>query len=237
MNISLEMLKVLPLWFVAFLLSLTCHEAAHALAAKLGGDSTAADGGQVSLDPLPHIRREPLGTIVVPLASFFLQGGQWMIGWASAPYDPYWAERHPKRAALMAGAGPLANFVLVLVAAGLIHAGIAGGWVLQPSTIDFDQLVLGPSGEPTAGSMFLSVVFSLNVLLGTFNLLPLPPLDGHGIVPLFLSDRATRRYHEIFRGSGAILGLLIAWVVFGRLWSWIFGVAIAALYPGSHYGF
>ena len=97
-----NLLATLPLWLAAFLLSLTCHEAAHALVGKLGGDTTAA--AQVTLDPIPHIKREPFGTLVVPIASFFLQGGGWMIGWASAPYDPNWANRFPKRAAIMAAA-------------------------------------------------------------------------------------------------------------------------------------
>ena len=54
-------------WYVVFLLSTTCHEAAHAWAAKLGGDLTAFHGGQVSLDPIPHIRREPFGMVIFPL--------------------------------------------------------------------------------------------------------------------------------------------------------------------------
>jgi hypothetical protein len=50
-------------WYVVLLFSTTCHEAAHALAAKLGGDLTAFHGGQVSLDPVPHVRREPFGMV------------------------------------------------------------------------------------------------------------------------------------------------------------------------------
>src|SRR6188472_3904069 len=113
------------IYYVVFLLSATVHEAAHALAAKLGGDLTAFHGGQVSLDPLPHIRREPFGMVLFPILSY-LTGG-WMMGWASAPYDPYWAQRHPRRAAWMSLAGPAANFTLVVLAALLIHAGIGMG--------------------------------------------------------------------------------------------------------------
>src|SRR5690242_15690614 len=94
------------LWYVVFLLSTTCHEAAHALAAKRGGDLTAFHGGQVTLDPWPHVRREPFGMVLVPILSF-LTGG-WMMGWASAPYDPLWSQRCPHRAARMALAGPAA---------------------------------------------------------------------------------------------------------------------------------
>ena len=93
-----EQLLLLPLWYVVFLLSLTCHEAAHALAARLGGDDTAYLGGQVSLNPVPHVRREPMGAVVVPFLTFLYTSGGWMMGWASAPYDPSWEDRHPRRA-------------------------------------------------------------------------------------------------------------------------------------------
>ena len=63
-----------------------------------------------TLDPLPHIRREPFGMVVMPILSYVLAG--FMIGWASAPYDPYWARAHRKKAALMAMAGPASNLAL-----------------------------------------------------------------------------------------------------------------------------
>src|SRR5580765_306959 len=121
-TLSKEALALAPLWYVAFLLSITCHEAAHALVAKWGGDLTAFHGGQVTLNPLPHIRRDPVGTVLVPLISYLFAG--WMIGWASAPYDREWQRQHPHRAGAMALAGPAANLVLVLVAALAIHIGI-----------------------------------------------------------------------------------------------------------------
>ena len=101
--------------YVVFLLSTTCHEAAHSLAAKLGGDTTASEGGQVSLNPIPHIRRSPFGMVVMPLLGIITQTG--LIGWASAPYDPVWSRQHPKRAAWMSLAGPGANFSLCIVSA------------------------------------------------------------------------------------------------------------------------
>ena len=97
-----EQLTMLPLWYAVFLLSVTCHEAGHATVAYLGGDPTAYLGGQVSLNPLPHIAREPFGTVLVPLMTYFY--ANWMMGWASAPYDPLWEDRHPRRAAAMATA-------------------------------------------------------------------------------------------------------------------------------------
>ena len=73
------------LWYVVFLLSTTCHEAAHALVAKWGGDLTTFHGGQVTLNPPPHIRRTPFGMVIFPLITYAMNG--WMMGWASAPYD------------------------------------------------------------------------------------------------------------------------------------------------------
>src|ERR1700755_1941845 len=110
------------LWYIVFLYSTVCHEAAHAWAAFKLGDDTAYRGGQVSLDPMPHIRREPFGMVVVPLISFFSAG--WMIGWGSAAYNPEWALRYPRRSAIMAFAGPAANLAIVLVSGLLLRAGI-----------------------------------------------------------------------------------------------------------------
>src|SRR5271165_1623538 len=120
-DLSPETLALGFIWYVAFLFSTTCHEAAHAYVAKLGGDSTAALGGQISLNPIPHIRRAPFGMVVFPILSFLFSGG--MIGWASAPYDPLWERRHPHRSAWMALAGPAANFTLMIIAALAIRIG------------------------------------------------------------------------------------------------------------------
>jgi Zn-dependent protease len=226
-----QLLAKLPLWLAAFLLSLTCHEAAHALAGRFGGDSTAA--AQVTLDPLPHIRREPFGTLVVPILSFFLQGGGWMIGWASAPYDPTWANRHPRRAAAMAAAGPAANFGLSLLSALAIRVGIATGYFSLPSGgITLETLAVAPSGVAEGLAIFLSVLFSINLILGCFNLIPVPPLDGYAIVPLVLNDRMRDKWFGLFSGGGALMGLIIAWVLFDRLMPPVFHTAIGLLYAG-----
>ena len=81
------------IYYLVFLFSTTVHEAAHAWAAKRGGDLTAYLGGQVSLDPRPHIKREPFGMVILPLLSVAISG--WPFGFASAPYDPAWAMRYP----------------------------------------------------------------------------------------------------------------------------------------------
>jgi Zn-dependent protease len=202
-DFSPEMLAYGFIWYMAFLFSTTCHEASHALVAKLGGDETAALGGQVSLNPVPHIQREPWGMVLVPILSFIFMKG--MIGWASAPFDPLWERRHPRRAALMALAGPAANFSLMLLAAVGLRFGHAMGWQ------QWDPV----SGRPDIATYCLFVFFSLNLLLGTFNLLPVPPLDGSTGVMLFMSENRAQRYLDWLRGSSyAMLGLIVGLLVF-----------------------
>src|SRR5690242_13139999 len=85
--------------YAAFVISFTFHEAAHAWSAWKLGDKTAYEAGQVSLNPWVHMRRSPIGTMLMPFLSFhFLRE---IIGWASAPYNAAWAERWPKRHFIM----------------------------------------------------------------------------------------------------------------------------------------
>src|SRR6187549_2948049 len=138
----------------------------HALVAWRLGDPTAYNGGQVSLSPLPHIRREPIGMLVLPLVTALTQG--WAIGWASAPYDPYWAERHPQRAAVMAAAGPVGNFMIAAAAFVLMRVGLGVGAFVSPESVNFETIVAGADGQGTFITMLLSVLLVQNVLLGLF---------------------------------------------------------------------
>ena len=224
------------MYYFVFLFSTTLHEAGHAWAAKRGGDLTAYHGGQVSLSPVPHIRREPFGMVVLPLLSVALSG--WPFGFASAPYDPRWARRHPKRAGLMALAGPAANLLLVLLAAILIRAGVAGGLFFAPESISFGKIAgTDAVGLWPALAFLVGVIFSLNLLLAAFNLLPFPPLDGSGALPLLLSDSATEKYQNFIWGNPALgwIGLIVAWQIFGKLFDPIFMTAVNLLYPGVSY--
>jgi Zn-dependent protease len=224
------------IWYVVFLFSTVCHEGAHALAAKVGGDLTAFHGGQATLNPIPHMRREPFGTIVVPLLSYIFAG--WMIGWASAPYDPTWAQRYPRRAAWMALAGPAANFTLMIASGIAIHVGMATGAFHAPESASFTRITQAAAtgGPAELLATVLSILFVLNLLLGTFNLLPFPPLDGHnGITVLFPERIAERFMTGTFAGLG-FAGLLIAWVVYDKVFPIIFRLALNLLYPGAHYG-
>jgi Zn-dependent protease len=221
------------LWYAVFLASTTVHEAAHALAARLGGDPTAYHAGQLSLDPRPHLRREPFGMLVLPLLTALASG--WPIGFASAPFDPHWAARHPRRAAWMALAGPAANGALVLVAVGAIWLGIALGVFGAPERVSALRVTEAVAAGPwPALALLASAFFTLNLLLATFNLLPLPPLDGSGALPLVLPERVVSAFQALMRQPVvAIGGVLLAWQVFGVLFAPIFRAALSLVYPGT----
>jgi Zn-dependent protease len=221
-------------WYLVFLFSTTVHEASHALVALKLGDDTAHRGGQVSLDPAPHIQREPIGMVVVPILSFVLWG--WMIGWASAPYDPRWANRYPKRAAWMALAGPASNLMLAIIGGLLIRLGMMAGWFGAPEFITATQSVgWTHDGLPRIMAEIVGIFFSLNLILFVFNLLPLPPLDGSSLPVLLLPPRAADKYTEFVNGPAVrMLGLIVAWQIFGRVFAPIHGWAISLLYAGAY---
>lgn len=223
------------LWYGVFVFSTVLHEAAHAWTALKLGDDTAARGGQVSLNPLPHIRREPFGMVVVPILSWM--AGGWLIGWASAPFNPEWARRHPRHAAVMALAGPAANLFLVVSAAWLIRIGGEWGWFAAPHSINSSRLAVAiQSGWPEFAATALSVVLSLNLLLFVFNLIPLPPLDGSNAPLLLLPPAAAARYAEFLRTPWlGLVGVLVASRVLGPFFPTVLRFVANLIYPHSHF--
>jgi Zn-dependent protease len=135
-----------------------------------------------------------------------------MIGWASAPYDPLWERRHPHRSAWMALGGPAANFSLMLLAALGIHA---------------VRIFHLPASDPATGSpslllVVLEITFMLNLLLGTFNLLPVPPLDGSTAIMLMMNETRAQGYLEWIRSNNyGIAGLLVGLLVFQRVFPYV----------------
>jgi Zn-dependent protease len=224
------------LWYIVFIISTTFHEASHAFAALKLGDRTAYEGGHVTLDPLVHIKREPLGTVVVPLVSFLMGG--WMIGWASVPFDIQWAYDNPRASAKMSAAGPAANLFLVILSALTIRIGIMAGIFASPESVNYDHIVdaVG-NGFLNSFASFINVFFCLNLILFIFNLIPLPPLDGSGILPLFLNKNQARNYIDYFRnGAFSIGGLVIAWFVFDFIYGPIHLLFVNILYyPIAYY--
>ena len=208
------------LLFVVLIISLTIHEAAHALFAFLGGDRTAYNGGQMTINPLPHMQREPFGMVLLPIIALLISGGQWCFGYAHAPIDPLWAERHPKKAALMSAAGPLSNALLAAIA-----------WTVL-------YFIARPDGDTqlAIGKIAFTFLF-LNVLLGLFNLIPLPPLDGAGVLS-GLVPRVRRLYDQLMRVP--LIGIVI-FVLLINVLPYLFGPVFRAVcsglpvHPGIYY--
>jgi Zn-dependent protease len=223
-------------YFVVFLFSTTLHEAAHAWAALRGGDLTAYKGGQVTLDPRPHIKREPFGMVVLPLLSALATG--WPMGYASAPYNPDWARKYPRRAALMALAGPGANLLLVVLAALALRVGEGAGVFIAPERVHFGFVASSNVNETwEAVSRLLSVIFSLNLLLFVFNLLPFFPLDGSAAITLLMNRETTKRYQEFLWSTPMLgwIGLIVAWKLFDFLFDPVFTAAVSLIYPDARY--
>ncbi|WP_421838525.1 site-2 protease family protein [Novosphingobium sp.] len=153
---------------VPMVFAIVLHEIAHGWAARLLGDPTAYERGRLSLNPLRHV--DPMGTLILPGMLKLL--GLPVFGWAKPVPVSYARLRNPKRdMAFVAAAGPLTNFVLAALSA------VAFGLLLRQ---------LDPQAAPGPTTMFvvdnLKNFIAINVFLGTFNLLPLPPFDGSRIV-------------------------------------------------------
>lgn len=224
-------------WYGVFVISVVFHEAAHAFTAYRFGDRTAFLGGQVSLNPLPHIQREPLGMVVIPWISYAMYG--WMMGWASAPYDPQWADARPRQAAWMALSGPGANLLLVVVSAIVIQGGLAAGVFSPPDSIVFTRVVDGASGPMKGAAVLVSIFFSLNLVLFVFNMIPIAPLDGRAWLELLLKGDSLFKYRMIMmHPSLRMFGIFIAWMIMSVIYGPIFTLALNGLYlfHGVRYG-
>ncbi len=189
------------------LFAISFHESAHAWTALQFGDTTARDLGRISLNPIRHI--DPVGSILVPLVLYFFSG---MIFGAAKPTPvDLRRTRNPRLANLaVSAAGPLSNFLL----AGL---GLAVFAILRRADPQVMQdLLEALQGNRFAGGAMAPVVYVLfffvmvNVMLGVFNLLPIPPLDGSGVVLSLVGPPAARVYAVIAPFGFLILILLIS---------------------------
>ena len=184
---------------IPVIFAITLHEAAHGYAALALGDDTARSMGRLSLNPLRHVDR--VGTLLLPGA---LMLGQlltigrvvFLFGWAKPVPVSAWRFADPRRGmALVAAAGPAMNFFLAWVAALLMHG---------------SALLADPAGEVV--DTMLQTFILANLVLGLFNLLPIPPLDGGrimvGILPLRLAEAWAR-----LERAGIVIVLLLAFLV------------------------
>lgn len=133
----------------------------------------------------------------------------------------------------MALAGPAANFAIVLATFLLIHAGMRSGLLQLSGRFGFDEIVTATATGPMEGvAALLSVLFSLNLLLGAFNLMPFPPLDGFGVLGIFLPESATHKLMDFRDSLGAMtmIGILVAWQAFDYVFEPVFITGLRFLY-------
>lgn len=187
------MLTLVFFQVIVLLFSVMVHEVSHGLVALKLGDTTAKDAGRLTLNPLRHL--DPLGSIFLPL--FLASLGAPVIGWAKpVPYDPR-RLKDPKRAAgLIALAGPASNLVLAL-----IFGSIA-------------RIFFGIGGESVLLAL-INFIVVINLALAIFNLIPVPPLDGSGILFSLLPD-STLGLQDFLRRYGFVILILL--ILYGLSW-------------------
>ena len=198
--------KALPLLFAMVL-----HEYAHGWVADKCGDSTAKVQGRLTINPLAHI--DPFGTIIVPLLCLMLPGS-FLFGWAKpVPVDPR-NLREPRRdMALVAAAGPGMNFALAVASAALLSLLIS----MDPSLLGRDPRHAATQPDASSAAIVLLPVAVMalysvlvNVFLGIFNLMPIPPLDGGRILLSLLPARPALALARIEPyGMMILVGLLV----------------------------
>lgn len=179
---SQDAIRLIALTLVVMVLSLTVHECAHAWVARKLGDDTAERQGRLSLSPVTHI--DVLGTLIIPVLGA-LTGGFAFIGWARpTPVNPARFRRGVNMRsgmALVAAAGPASNIVLASISAAAY------------SLLEHQHSAVLWSGEHRSGvGALLIALFQINVGLATFNLLPIPPLDGSRLLPRSFDELQAR---------------------------------------------
>jgi Zn-dependent protease len=212
---TLSSLQLLAVLVIPVLFAITVHEAAHGWVASKLGDRTALMLGRVTFNPIKHI--DPIGTVVVPLATFFFVG--FLFGWAK-PVPVDWRNlRHPRRdMALVAVAGPGANLVMALFWGAMVKLGVlllpAGQWMALP------LIYMGAAG------------ILINVFLMVLNLMPLLPLDGGRVVNAMLPPKVAILFSRL-EPFGLII--LLALLITGLLSAILLPIVIGTvdLLPGS----
>lgn len=193
----LEWLAIVLLIYVLFF-SVVIHELAHGLAAYWGGDRTASLAGRLTLNPISHV--SVVGSILVPLGLYLMHASV-IFGWAKpVPFNPVNLRRHPRDQVMLAVAGPLSNFTLAYLCFNLyVFLGFVFNrlYPASPIYMNLDMFSPVPLGDvPFEAFWFvlfeiLSFGMILNVILGVFNLIPFPPLDGSWILKALLPKKIT----------------------------------------------
>jgi Zn-dependent protease len=192
------------IYAVPVLFSIVIHEVSHGWMAYKLGDNTAKNMGRLTLNPLVHV--DPMGTIVLPLIMIFLGGP--VFGWAKpVPFNPYnFRPRVDRRNGTMwvAISGPASNFLIAFVAAFVL--------VISQKFLSGLPAILFVSIIKLAGAFLF-----INLILGFFNLIPLPPLDGSKILARFIPQSMESQYLRLERYGMLILILILLTGGFSKL--------------------
>lgn len=195
-NYSIVNPEFLALSIVILLFSVIVHEVMHGLVALKFGDQTAQKMGRLTLNPIPHI--ELFGTILLPALLIFT-GSPILFGWAKpVPVNPLNFSNIRKGELFVSAAGVLANFGLAILAALLYH-------FLNALPFVFPALIGG----------LLRYTMIINLVLGTFNLFPIPPLDGSKVLLSQLPYNLARSYQRL-EPYGILILLIFMMIPFGN---------------------
>jgi len=200
----------------ALVIAIVFHEVAHGYAAKLLGDPTASERGRLTLNPLRHV--DPVGTLLVPGALALLGGP--VFGWAKpVPINKYRLGNPRFGMMAVAAAGPASNFALAAVGAVLLGLALPAGVGMGGDLDAAAALLVNRLGEAQWLATGLFYFILINLFLGLFNLLPIPPFDGSHIVGGLLPARLRAGWERLQGVGMVLLVVLIAsnWV-FGTAW-------------------
>jgi Zn-dependent protease len=186
-----SMLRELAIFAIPLFLGITCHEVAHGYVAYLLGDPTAKNAGRLTLNPLKHL--DPLGTLVLVVTR--------RIGWAKpVPIEPRYFKNYRRDILLVSAAGPAANFILGF---GFYFLYLIINQILPMFSPAVQQNILTPLGYITSAGVLV------NFILGIFNLIPVPPLDGSKILASLLPPHMANQYMRIERFGFFIILILV----------------------------
>ncbi|HEX8842907.1 MAG TPA: site-2 protease family protein [Sphingomicrobium sp.] len=219
---SSNVIYEIAVWLVPLIIAIVFHEVAHGLVARRLGDPTAEERGRLSLNPIRHI--DPFGTVILPLLLAVTHAGA-LFGWAKPVPVDYRRLKNPRRdMVLVALAGPGMNLLLALIGAAILAA-----------TISLSGGAAGGTARLVAANALNFIL--INIFLGVFNLLPVPPFDGGHVLQGLLPPSLARGFGRIGRYSLLVMVILLLVLpqfgidIIGRIVSPIVG-AITRLFLG-----